>query len=179
MKLPFLLGMLLSSLTAYAQRPATPTPEQLRRQMRPLQFLAGTWQGDGWALAPDGKKHPFQQTEQVQVRLDSVALLVQGLGRTPAGQPVHQALATLSYDAATATYRMRSMTHQGQFIDAQATPLPGGRAMQWGFAYPGGGQVRFTIRLTPEGHWHEVGEFSRDGQKWQQTLEMTLRRTGS
>jgi hypothetical protein len=36
------------------------------------------------------------------------------------------------------------------------------------------GKTRNTLRLTPEGKWNEVGEFSRDGTAWVKNFEMTL-----
>lgn len=44
-----------------------------------------------------------------------------------------------------------------------------------GFSLPDGGQVRYTINIH-EDVWLEKGEYSSDGQTWQQFLEMRLRR---
>ena len=42
---------------------------------------------------------------------------------------------------------------------------------------PGRGRVRYTIRVEDD-LWREVGEFSPDGERWNQFFEVNLRRTG-
>ncbi|HET9481169.1 MAG TPA: hypothetical protein VFP98_05380, partial [Candidatus Polarisedimenticolia bacterium] len=59
-------------------------------------------------------------------------------------------------------------------VDAEASYEAG--VFTWGFDAPTG-QVRFRIRRTEEGEWHETGEFSPDqGTTWHPFFEMTLHR---
>jgi len=48
--------------------------------------------------------------------------------------------------------------------------------MEWGFQTPQGGRVRYTIKLTDQGDWFEIGEFSADEKNWRKFFEMTLQR---
>lgn len=41
---------------------------------------------------------------------------------------------------------------------------------------PRGGTIRYTMDLTDAGEWHEIGERSSDGTKWEKFFEMTLRK---
>jgi mono/diheme cytochrome c family protein len=48
----------------------------------------------------------------------------------------------------------------------------------WGFSPPNGGEIRYSI-VIEYGVWHEVGEFSRDGESWHQFFEMRLTKLGT
>lgn len=47
----------------------------------------------------------------------------------------------------------------------------------WGFKEPQRGvEVKYTMKLTDKGEWHEIGEYSLDGKTWTKIIEMTLSR---
>lgn len=79
-----------------------------------LDFLVGKWEGDGWIIGRDGQKHPFQQTEKIQYKIDGVAILIEGLGKSN-GRISHNALAIISYNIKDSIYRFQSYTSSGRW----------------------------------------------------------------
>ena len=114
--------------------------------------------------------------EVVERKLDGAVLLVEGLGTvsSPGAEDrvVHHALGIVSFDAASGRYTLRSYLATGQWGDFTLTPIEGG--VQWTREVPGG-RVRNTARYTSD-EWHEIGEFSRDGETWTQIMELRLKR---
>lgn len=163
--------MSLAGSTANAQgRPAADTQ---REAMEALGFLLGEWEGNGW-IAFGPQRNEFRQTETVVGHLDGLLIVVEGKGRASEdNRVVHDAYAVVSYDDKTKRYRFAAYTGEGRYVDATATV--GNDELEWGFesAY---GTVRYTIRLTESGEWHEVGESSQNGTDWRQFFEMRLAR---
>lgn len=60
----------------------------------------------------------------------------------------------------------------GATIEARGRVQDG--AFVWGFQDPRAGHLRYTIRLSPDQRWTEVGERSSDGVAWTKYFEMTL-----
>lgn len=178
---PLLLALLGLPCFAAAQspaaKPAAAAAPAADDKLKPLAFLAGKWQGEGWIMLGPGQKSFFVQTETVEPRLGGRILTIEGRGTDKANpqRVIHHAFATLAYDAPSGTYRMRAYKADGAYTDALAT-LNADGSMTWGFAIPNAGQVRFNIRQNAQGQWFETGEFSRDGQQWMQNFEMTLSR---
>jgi hypothetical protein len=148
-------------------------------QMRKVSFLAGRWEGEGWAQMGPGGREEFLQTEEVVWKLDSLVVQIDGLGRKKspdgsAGAVSHQALGVLSYDEPGARYRFLAYTAEGRVADATATVAE--RSLVWSFGVPGGIQIRYTIMIDEKDQWQEIGEFSPDRENWTQFLQMTLRR---
>src|SRR5690554_6625031 len=73
-----LIGILIATL-ADAQIPQT--DKEAREAISKLAFMTGHWDGEGWMMTPDGQKHPFTQSEDIVFKLDSTALLIEGLGK--------------------------------------------------------------------------------------------------
>jgi hypothetical protein len=147
--------------------------------MKKLDFLAGKWNGE--ATVTRGKdKLSLKQTEDVEFRLGGTVLLIEGKGTGKrAGQDkeelVFNALAVISYDPEAKRYAIKAYRAEGQSVDAILTLTDKG--FVWGFKDPQRGtQVRYTMKLTDKGEWHEVGEYSPDGKAWTQFFEMTLTR---
>lgn len=161
--------------TPHGQQPAPPTAA--RREMAKLKFLVGNWRGEGWMEFGPGQRQPFTSGEEVQLKLDGVLLLIEGIhsarfpGQT-ADTKIHHAVAAISYGEATKDYQVQAHKADGKSMAARGEFKDG--AFIWGFNDPGLGHLRFTIRLNKQGQWHEIGERSRDGKTWTQYLEMTL-----
>ena len=148
-------------------------------EMKKLDFLIGEWKGEATVQMGPGKPQRVAQTESVKSKLGGNVLLLEGLGRRQngdgsLGEIVHDALAVISWDEAKKTYRFSGYTAQ---YGAMETTLDAGpdNTWLWGSEVPGG-KMRYTIRLTKEGAWNEVGEFSRDGAVWIKFFEMTLKK---
>jgi hypothetical protein len=167
----------LIALPAAAQAQAPSQAATAKAEMKKLNFLAGQWQGEGWIDVGQGQRRTFRQSETVQSKLDGLLFVIDGLGKgkLPGSDEevvVHNAFAVLSYDEAAKRFRWHAYRADGLFVDADT--VVGDNQMVWSFANPRGGKIRFTIKLTDKGRWHEVGEFSPDGSAWRQFFEMTL-----
>lgn len=168
---------ILAAVSSNAQ-PVASDPVARREAMQRLAFLVGSWSGDARMTLGPGRTESFRQTEQVRFAVGGQVLVIEGIGRalkdgTP-GDTAFQAFGMIDWRPERG-YQLRSMTHEGREGTFVVTPLAEGQGFTWGFEVPGG-RTRYTIRLTPEGEWHERGEFSRDGQQWFPTMEMRLRR---
>lgn len=147
-----------------------------REAMKKLEFFVGEWRGEGLFRGGPGPGEKASVVEKAEMKLGGLVLLLEGLGTAKGAdgseKVVHNAFGMLTYDAKRGMYTMRAVKSDGAAIDAEAKFE--GDAFVWGFDVPGG-SVRYTIRLTPEGKWHEVGQFSRDGGKtFTPFFEMTL-----
>jgi len=145
-------------------------------EMKKLDWLAGEWKGEGWYQRGPAPREYVLQHEKVTPRTGGKVLLVEGTGRRKleggaAGEVVHDALGVIWWDAEKKQYRF--VAHAAASPTADTVIDVGDNRAVWGFDTPQG-RVRFTIRLTEKGEWNEVGEFSRDGEKWMQFFEMTL-----
>jgi hypothetical protein len=156
-------------------------PDSLRTAqaaaMQRLDYMVGTWRGEGW-IDYGGRRLTFRGSEQVQRKLDGLALLVEGnfLGRAPGAErevPVHTTLAVISYAPATRRYQFDTWLASG--AQGEHELLLADDGWQWEIRQPAG-RIRYVMRLTPEGEWLETGERSADGTAWRQFFEMRLRK---
>lgn len=86
---------------------------------------------------------------------------------------MHDALAVISWDEAKKTHRFSTYLYSRPGAETTLT-VTGPNTAEWGLETPQG-RMRYIIRLTEKGEWHEVGAFSRDGGKtWMQFIEMRL-----
>ncbi|MFL6247443.1 MAG: hypothetical protein ACJ74H_15545 [Thermoanaerobaculia bacterium] len=137
-------------------------------EMKNLDWLAGEWKGEASVRMGPGEPVIVAQTEKVTPRAGGKVLLVEGLGRNKAGEVVHDAIALISWDAAKKTYRFIGHVAQQESVDT-TLDMTAPNTFVWAT-----GKVRFTIRLTEDGKWNEIGEFSPDGTKWMKFFEMNL-----
>jgi hypothetical protein len=171
-----LVSALIAPAPVFSPEGPTGTGAAEREAMKRLDFIVGEWKGEGTFRSGPGPGEKAQVVEKAETRLDGLVLLFEGVGTAKAADGtetiVHHALGVLNYDAKQEMYLMRAIKSDGTSVDAQATFV--GDVFVWGFEVPGG-RVRYTIRLTPEGRWHEVGGFSRDaGKTYTPFFEMTL-----
>ncbi|KAA9356357.1 hypothetical protein [Larkinella humicola] len=139
--------------------------------MQKLSFLEGQWRGPARAMIGRGKELNLAQSENVQFKLNKRVLLIEGTGREQ-DKVVFQALAVAAYDSLNRKYSMKAYTAEGNATDAYLD-VKGDNWLEWGFDVQRG-KIRYTIKLNEKGQWHEIGEYSPDGQKWYQNFEMTL-----
>ena len=176
MKNIILLLTLFALFTSSAMAQPAGPPAATLSEMAKLKFLVGSWKGSGWMEYAPGQKQPFNSSEQVELKLDGLLLLIEGIHHVslPAEKrelKIHHALATITYDAARKDYAVRANKATGESVDARAQFTDG--AFIWGFQDPRLGHLRFTIRLA-DGKWQEIGERSVDGRTWTKYLEMNL-----
>ena len=146
-------------------------------ELRKLDFLVGDWKGEAQVISGPGKGEHAVQTETVRWKLGGKALLVEGIGHkrvdgVATSEVVHDALGVVWYDEEAKQYRFDAWTAARGHVDAWFT-VGDNNSAQWGFDIPNG-KIRFTISLTDKGEWHEVGEYSPDGNRWFKTIDMKL-----
>ncbi len=138
----------------------------LQKNMRQIAFMEGQWEGSGWMMGPDRKKHEFVQTENISYKLDGTALLIEGRGVNN-GLVIHDALAIINYDKEKGHYNFRSYLRNGRSGDYKAEIMDD--KLFW---YPSS-FLRYIITINENGQWYEIGEINKDGN-WYQFFEMTL-----
>jgi hypothetical protein len=153
-----------------------PPPAQLA-EMKKLELLEGNWSGEGW-MQRGPTRSVFVSSEKVEGRLSGLVIIIEGLHheKMPGGAKgpvVHNAVATVSYDAASGAYKFAAHQGDGRYVDATGKLVAPGH-FEWGFKSPQG-MVRFTIKFGAD-NWNETGEYSSDGKSWTKFFEMNLHR---
>ena len=138
-----------------------------KAKIKKLDFMVGNWKGTGWMMGRNGKSE-FEQTERIEFKLDSTAVLIEGKGISN-GKIVHNALAILTYDKSRGNYIFRSYLPSGLNAEFKAEIIE--NKLYW---YPND-NVRYIIWQNSNGQWYETGEYKR-GNAWSQFFEMTLDR---
>lgn len=159
---------LLLSTTLMAQEKIS--PEKLEA-MKQLEFMVGQWSGTGWRMDHQGQKQTFNQTENIQWKLDRAIMMIEGQGKKD-DTVVHDALAIVSYNETEANYNFRSYLATGREGSYTAT-LEDNQTFIWTIDAPGV-TIRYTIQIKDD-HWHEIGEMKR-GEQWFLFFEMDLKR---
>ncbi len=154
-----------------AQNPDVKQP--VVEAMKDFSVMIGKWQGNGWRIDSNRERDSSSVNEELQWKLDSTAIFIQGIGKKDNGLVVHNAMAILFYDPFQKQYKMNSHLSSGLFTQATFEVKKPNALYVWGFE-TAGGKVRYTISFNSSSEWHEVGEFSRDGENWFQTFEMNL-----
>lgn len=138
--------------------------------MKKLEFLTGKWSGSALVSRGPGEPMRITQSEDVQLRLDGLVMVVEGTGRDAQGKRVFGALATIAYDDATSTYRFRAHS-DGHFLDTELKVE--GKGFSWGFA-AGPLKVLNTMHVSQDGEWIEVTESTYGSTQPRRTVEMKL-----
>jgi len=138
-----------------------------KAKIKKLDFMIGNWKGAGWMMGRNGKSE-FEQTERIEFKLDSTAVLIEGKGISK-GKIVHNALAILTYDKTNDNYIFRSYLPSGMNAEFKAEIIE--NKLYW---YPND-NVRYIIWQNEKGQWYETGEYKRENA-WSQFFEMTLDR---
>ncbi len=165
-----LSAALVGSLSA--QPPSSGSLQAQKQALRKLQFLAGHWSGPVSIVRGPGEPLRLNQTEDVEYKLDGLVLLIQGKSTGADGNAQFEALATLAFDDATGTYRIRAY-NGGYYIDAELTVLADG--FSWAFQ-AGTAHVVNTMHLTPKGEWTETTEVVVGNNPPRKSVEMLLER---
>lgn len=106
-----ILALTVISSLAVAQNGAP--NKTFQAEVKKLSFLVGEWSGSGWMVGQDRVKHTFEQTEKIQFKLDSTAILIEGLGKSD-GKIVHNALAIITSSGEENQYDFQSFLSSGQ-----------------------------------------------------------------
>jgi hypothetical protein len=162
-----------------AQPPAQarPDPAKLlavqREALAKLASLDGTWRGEAWSLAPDGRKHTLTQTERVGPFLDGAVRVIEGRGYEADGKLAFNAFGTIAFDPASGAYSMHSHA-QGRTGDFPVTVTIDG--FSWEIPV-GTMTIRYTA-VVKDGVWTETGERLVPAQEPVAFFGMRLERLG-
>ena len=156
-----------------AQEPPSIADVQ-REAMHKLAFLAGHWNGPITVVRGPGEPLHLTQTEDVQYKLDGLVLLIEGKSTSPDGKVPFSAIATVSFDDATHTYRFRAY-HDGHYIDTELSVPVTVNGFSWSFM-AGPAQVANTMRLTSKGEWSEVTDVVMGSNPPHRSVDMLLQR---
>ena len=160
------------SLAAAAEQPVSNSVDIQREAMHKLAFLAGRWTGPVTIMRGPGEPLHFTQSEDVQYKLDGLVLLIEGKSTSPDGKAPFRALATISFDEATRTYRIRAY-NSGHYLDAELSVLDDG--FSWSFP-AGPARIVNTMHLTGKGEWQEVTEATLGNAPPRHSVEILLQR---
>ena len=163
--------LVVPTLVAAAQ-PAQNSADVQREAMRKLAFLAGQWSGPLSVFRGPGEPMRLTQHEDVEFKLDGLVLLIEGKSIGSDGKAQFEALATVAYDDASQTYRIRAY-HDGRYVDSPLTVLADG--FSWGFA-SGPAKIANTMHLTAKHEWQETTEVTVGDRPAQRSVEMLLTR---
>jgi hypothetical protein len=159
-----------SSLLLTAQQPPSNSVEVQREAMHKLSFLAGHWSGPVNIARGPGEPVHLTQTEDVAYKLDGLVLLIEGKSTSADGKVEFSALATVSYDDASHTYRFRAY-HDGHYLDTELSVPANG--FSWGFT-AGPAHIVNTMHLTSKGEWDEVTEATVGSNPPHRSVDMLL-----
>lgn len=148
--------------------------EMLKTEMLKLDKLIGKWSGEGW-IQQGPQREEFVGTENVQRKLDGLALLFEGrfTDKKDSSKVIHETLAVLNYNPQTKIFDFKTYLANGRTGDF--TLKAGETNYEWGMEFPGS-KILYTITIK-DGLWNETGKISRDGGKtWMQFFEMNLKK---
>lgn len=165
------LTILGASLAAQQPTASGPSGTEIQREaMRKLSFLAGHWSGPISVSRGPGEPVKLTQTEEIEYKLDGLVLLIEGTSRNAEGKVAFNALATVAYDDATHTYRIRAY-NDGHYVDTELTVAANG--FSWGFD-SGPAHIVNTMHLTDKGEWSEATDVTIGGNPPHRSVDMLL-----
>ncbi len=162
------LGLFGWALTA--QQPPSDSVAGQRAAMHKLAFLAGHWTGPVTVVRGPGEPLHLTQTENVEYKLDGLVLLIQGKSTGQDGKAQFEALATVAYDDASQTYRIRAY-HAGQYVDTALSVMDNG--FSWSME-AGPAHIVNTMHLTARGEWQETTEVTFGSNPPLHSVDMLL-----
>lgn len=147
-------------------------PSIKRAEMEKLDQMVGQWQGSGW-IQQGRERQNFTGAENVQRKIDGLALLVEGNFKNKDGKVIHETIAILSPNLKTKNYDFVAFLANGNGGSYEFKKAESG--WQWGFQLPNG-VIRYDIKINDD-VWQELGYFSQDsGKTWQKIFEMQLQK---
>ncbi len=162
--------LVFSGVAPAAQEAARTSTDVQREAMHKLAFLAGRWSGPITVIRGPGEPLRLTQTENVQFKLDGLVLLIEGQSTGSDGKVLFSALATISYDDASHTYRFRAY-NDGHYLETELSVPDGG--FSWQFQ-SGPAHIVNTMHLTSKGEWNEVTDATFGSGPPHRSVDMLL-----
>jgi hypothetical protein len=161
---------IVTTLLAGTLHAQAPIAMAQREAMQKLAFLIGKWSGPITVTRGPGEPLHLTQTEDVQLKLDGLVLLIEGTSRDDSGKSLFRALATVSYDDAEKKYRFRAY-NEGRYLDTELTVPTNG--FSWSYDL-GPVHVSNSMHRTAKGEWSETTESVYGQQAPRRSMEMVL-----
>ena len=152
--------------------------QRCKDEMKKLAYFIGDWKGEAKHSTPKGHTI-IRQQEHVEWKLQEMVMVIEGTGReknesTGKDEVTFQAMATVHFDPMEQQLKLKSFVKEGYSTNAYFNVIDENK-FEWGFDIPSGGKTRYTIILDPtKKTWHETGEYSKDGTKWMNFIELNL-----
>ncbi len=163
-----LAGAALIAAPVWAQ--GRPDPEAQKIAMEKFRFLVGKWSGEAVVINSQGKELRLTQTEDVQFRLGGLILVVEGTGRDEKGELVFNALAVISFDQDSGTYKIRAW-NAGSTVETEIKT--DGKSFVWGFER-NPVSVIDKMTLDEQGRWSETSDSVMTGGRKVHSVRMLL-----
>jgi len=172
----FFLGLLI--IVSCSSKRVSNSPDLLSN-INQLQFMQGTWKGEGWIVI-DREKKKFSQTETIRPRVENQILVIDGIGfsldsNLKTLKVIHDAFGIISVNKDTKAVTMLSYSTTGGKMENNLKFI-GDKKLEWSFKDERGGTVRFREDFSKEGVWIENGDYSFDGKNWFPFFQMTLKK---
>lgn len=145
-----------------------------------LQFMKGTWKGEGWMMIKR-KRKAFTQNETITSKVDGKILVIDGKGYDNNNlqkkkKVIHNAFGVISYNEEKKMMTMLSFSSTGGKMENELK-LIGDKKLEWSFKDKSGGTIRFREDFSEKGVWLEQGAYSFDGKKWTPFFQMKLKKS--
>ncbi len=173
MKKIFLFFIIISSVQIFAQMPDF--KKTVQDSMQQVSIMIGKWEGKGWQMNQKGEKSNSNVDENIQWKLDSTLILMEGIGKSDNGNIAHNALGLLSFDPFNKKFEFNSHLANGLETTASFEVIKPNEKFKWWFNDNRGGTIRYSISINSN-KWNEEGEYSQDGTQWNKFFEMNLER---
>ena len=152
----------------------------LVNDMSALQFMVGTWEGEGWILNNKGEKKYFRQTEIIKSKVNGQVLVIDGMGyelidSIPTDRAIHDVVGIVSIHPEKGSATMYSILEKQGRSEVEIYKLKDKNAIQWSIVNPNSDtEVRFTEDLSIENEWNGRGEVLTKDGRWYKFFEMSL-----
>src|SRR5688572_12009333 len=153
----------------FAQGPSAAEIEAMRK----LDFMVGSWEGEGWMMMPGGRE-VFKGTETVQKKLQGKAILVEGRFVDPKdGRVVHETLAIITYNEPAKKYVFQTylFNRPGGVFDLAVKP----NGFSWAIVMDGVPRTDYDMNVV-NGEWVEKGVVTLPNGQKHEFLEMRLKK---
>ncbi|MEO8073819.1 MAG: hypothetical protein ABI686_11340 [Acidobacteriota bacterium] len=166
-----------AAISAQEKKANMTEPDQtltLKTEMLKLDQMIGKWSGAGW-IQQGPKRDDFVGTENVQRKLDGLAVLIEGkfTDKNDSSKVIHETLAVLNFNPKTSIFDFKTYLANGRTGDFTLRAKE--TYYEWGMDFPGS-KILYIITIK-DGVWNEIGKMSRDdGKTWFQFFEMNLKK---
>jgi hypothetical protein len=133
---PLIIPGTIACILAFTHASGQAPPDNsalCREQMKKLAALSGQWEGEASIQTGPGPAQVITQKEDVQFKIDSTLLVIEGTGtRSGGNEIVFNAYAVINFNPGSQSYAFRSFLKDGRSTDAYFKILEQNK-FEWGF----------------------------------------------